>query len=344
MVKIIHTLREQTGQSGRRLLLAIGLARSSFLRWQQRQRRALPAVGATDTRTIASLEVSSPARAAHIRQQVAQLHHGRHRTQGAPELFRQVRTLLSRRSFYFLVHERRQDLFRQQRAALTRIAWLQPAACWAMDPGQLAGRCWNLISDLASRFRFDLATAVELPARSIAEQLARLFAQHGAPLVLKRDNGSNLVSGEVNEVLDAFGVIALNSPRHYPAYNGAIEYAQRELKARVGDLTAHGVALDIAVAESPAVINAKTRPCLGGQTAAEVFYTGRDLFRNQFTLQRRKEIKNSIQVRSEDILDRMKTCGPHAHDAAWRQAVEQWLVGAGLIAIHPPQSVLPHYP
>ncbi len=93
--------------------------------------------------------------------------------------------------------------------------WIPPTGPTPLESGRR----------LASRFRFDLFVAAELPARTIAGQLEQLFAQHGAPLVLKRDNGSNLAGGEVDELLDAHGVIALNSPPHYPAYNGAIEYA-----------------------------------------------------------------------------------------------------------------------
>lgn len=342
MVKIVHTLRERSGQSGRRLLKAVGLAHSSFMRWQQRLRRDRPAVGTTDARDIQALEKRAPETALEVRQKIAALVHGRHRSQGAPELCRELQPVLSRRSFYILVHAHRQELFRQQRAGLTRIVWAQ--GVWAMDPGQLAGRCWNLISDLASRFRFDLTAVFELPARAIADQLARLFACYGAPLVLKRDNGSNLISGEVDEVLDAFGVIPLNSPLHYPAYNGAIEYAQRELKARVETLTAQGLSLEAAIALSPPLINAKSRPCLGGQTAADVFKMAHAKVTSQFTLERRKEIKDSIVDHSECIRDRMKSCGPHAHGAAWRQAVEQWLVEAGFVTIRRPQSVSPHFP
>lgn len=341
MVNIVHRLGKESGPSVRRLLTAVGLARSSFLRWQQRIRRGLPAVGTSGPRDVLSC---SPGTVAEIRQRIAGLAHASHRSRGAPGLFLEVRAFLSRRSFYILVHEHRQERLRQQRAALTRITWSQPAAVWAMDPGQLAGRCWNLISDLASRFRFDLKAVVELPARSIAAQLGQLFAQHGAPLVLKRDNGSNLVSGEVEDVLDAFGVIALNSPRHYPGYNGAIEYAQRELKARVGDLTSHGMALESAVAESPSLLNAITRPCLGGLTAAQVFYPERHPFQSQFTLQRRKEIKRSIAHLADAIRDRMQTCGHQAQGTAWRRAVEQWLVENGMLTVRQPQTVLPHFP
>ena len=213
-----------------------------------------------------------------------------------------------------------------------------------MDPGQQNGRHWNLVSDLSSRFRFELFAAARLPARTIAGQLSELFARHGAPLVLKRDNGSNLTDSEVDELLAAHGVIALNSPPHYPAYNGAIEYAQRELKAKVDRLTSQGMKLDEALAESPALLNAKPRPCLDNRTAAEIFYPARDGFQRQFTLTQRKEIRDLIQDQAESIRARMERCGHNAQGAVWRRAVEQWLEGSGLMTVHPPTIVLPHYP
>ena len=344
VVQSIQRWREQGGPSCRRLLAAAGLPRSSFLRWQRRIRRGRPAIQTATARDVPALEKKSPAKAVEIRTKIAALSHGRRRTRGAPALFQIVKTWLSRRSFQILVRARRQEIAREREAACTRIEWSRPAAVWAMDPGQLGTRHWNLVGDLASRFRFELVTATMLPAHTIANQLESLFARHGAPLVLKRDNGSNLAGGEVDELLDAYGVIALNSPPHYPAYNGAIEYAQRELKARIERLTAQGLALDDALAQAPVLLNATPRPCLNDQTAAEVFYPARDDFQRQFTLNRRKEIHDLIQDEASCIRVRMERCGHPAQGAAWRRAVEQWLEENGLMTVRQPQIVLPHYP
>jgi hypothetical protein len=344
VVKSIQRWRKQGGPSCRRLLAAAGLPRSSFLRWQQHIRKGLAAIRTGSAHDIQALEKRSPRTAVAIRRKIATLSHGRHRSRGAPALFLEVRAWLSRRSFQILVRERRQETWREQREAFTRISWSRPAAVWAMDPGQQAGRQWNLVSDLASRFRFDLFAAAMLPARAIAGQLAELFARHGAPLVLKRDNGSNLAGEEVDEVLDTYGVIALNSPPYYPAYNGAIEYAQRELKARVGQLTSQGMELDEALIESPSLLNAKPRPCLDDRSAAEVFYTGRDDFQQQFTLTRRKEIRDLIQDEANCICARMERCGHPTQGAVRRRVVEQWLEENGLMTVHQPLIVLPHSP
>ena len=134
----------------------------------------------------------------------------------------------------------------------------------------------------------DLNTA--LPARSIATQLTTLFEKHGAPLILKRDNGSNLVSSEIDDILDAFGVIPLNSPLHYPRFNGAIERAQREIKTTASALVQQGQPLESALHIAPHLLNAKPRPVLEGKTAAAVFLPARSHFQQQFTMGKRREI------------------------------------------------------
>jgi len=74
-----------------------------------------------------------------------------------------------------------------------RLRWQRVGAVWAMDPAEDAGQTWNLVSDLASRFRFAVRLSVHLPAEQVAAYLKALFQRYGAPLFLKRDNGGNLV-------------------------------------------------------------------------------------------------------------------------------------------------------
>src|SRR5262249_163030 len=57
-----------------------------------------------------------------------------------------------------------------------------------------------------------------------------LFVEHGAPLVLKSDNGSPFGAEVVQDLLATWGVKTLFSPPRMPRYNGAIE-------AGIGSLT-----------------------------------------------------------------------------------------------------------
>jgi hypothetical protein len=72
--------------------------------------------------------------------------------------------------------------------------------------------------------------------------LATLFAHHGAPLVLKSDNGSHFDNAGVQELLRMWNVAHLFSPPHWPRYNGAVEAGIGSLKSRTDACAArHGL-------------------------------------------------------------------------------------------------------
>jgi transposase InsO family protein len=335
VVQILHELHQRSGCSLRQLIVSVGLARSSVLRWTDRLRRGQPAIRSSGT-PKATLEQPTTMEAG-----IAALHHGAHRSRGAPALWRLWQQYVSRRDFGARVRDCRRQLQRAQRESLWRIVWRQAGAVWAMDPAEYGQVRWNLVGDLASRLRFELLVAAHLPARRIAAHLAELFERYGPPLVLKRDNGSNLVHPAVDELLEDCGVLALTSPPYYPRYNGAIEYAQREIKAAVDVLTVAGTPLSTALAAAPVLLNAQCRPCLGGATAFDAFHEDRQAFQRAFTVDRRKEVKRWIQDRAQTIVDRMPARARHAHDAAWRQAVEDWLLDNRLITVVQPKEVSP---
>ena len=333
MVPRLQAMQLRLGWSFQRLIPALGLTRSSVFRWAGRLRRGEPAVRQPGPPKLALPDPQL------LNTAIAELHHGRRRSAGAPALWRTWQAMISRRDFNARVRQCR----RAQQPQLCRIHWLQSAVVWAMDPAQHSDRLWNLVSDLGSRFRFELLVATALPAQRIAEHLELLFDRYGAPLVLKRDNGSNLVNGTVDQLLDAYGVIPLTSPTYYPQYNGAIEYAQRELKGSVHDLTAAGASEDEALTMAPAWLNVQQRPCLGGRTAHTAFYQARTLFQRAYSLDCRKEIKDSIAHRTQTIVGSMQTVSRRVYDAAWRQAVEEWLLDLHIIEVVQPKPVLPYF-
>ena len=88
------------------------------------------------------------------------------------------------------------------------------------------------IRDLASSYQL-LALPVPHPVAAVTVAcLSYLFAAHGRPLVLKTDNGSNLVAGEVQRILAGAGVTHLPSPPMTPRYNGAVEAGIGAVKSR----------------------------------------------------------------------------------------------------------------
>jgi transposase InsO family protein len=86
----------------------------------------------------------------------------------------------------------------------------------------------------------DLATGMQLlwspmeaaTGENAAQALASLFANFGAPLVLKSDNGGHFTCPAVQDLLRIHQVECLFSPPHWPRYNGAIEAGIGALKER----------------------------------------------------------------------------------------------------------------
>ena len=87
------------------------------------------------------------------------------------------------------------------------------------------------VDDLGSRVKLEPAVKPgAFTGEEVAEHLNYLMHKHEAPLFLKRDNGSNLNSGEVLSILKMFAVIPFNSPPGFPQFNGVMERSQGEIK------------------------------------------------------------------------------------------------------------------
>lgn len=145
---------------------------------------------------------------------------------------------MSRAELDELIRRYRHVWRERNRQPLRVLSWPVPGRVWAIDfaepPAPIDGRFGYL---LAAR---DLATGMPLlwrpveaaTAEEAAAGLADLFAEHGAPLVLKSDNGSHFTGGHVPDLLAAHGVAHLLSPPYWPRYNGAIEAGIGALKDR----------------------------------------------------------------------------------------------------------------
>jgi len=74
----------------------------------------------------------------------------------------------------------------------------------------------------------------------------------------------------------------LNSPVYYPPSNGAIEEAQAELKSGLASRLAYKPCprehLEAYAATVEHDLNHRTRPCLNGKNACQVYFTGRRTF------------------------------------------------------------------
>jgi hypothetical protein len=88
------------------------------------------------------------------------------------------------------------------------------------------------VRDLASGQQLLWLPIAAPTAAETLPALASLFALHGAPLVVKTDNGSAFGARGVQEFLYQAGALPLFSPPMWPRYNGAIEAGIGSLETR----------------------------------------------------------------------------------------------------------------
>ena len=125
---------------------------------------------------------------------------------------------------------------------IDRLRWAIPGSVWAMDftkpkyPIDGVYRRVLVVLDLASGYIL-LAQPCEGETAEVAlEALSQLLKLHGAPLVVKSDNGSAFIDERVRHLLAENSVQHLFSPPYWPRYNGACERAIGWLKTRVRHL------------------------------------------------------------------------------------------------------------
>jgi len=145
---------------------------------------------------------------------------------------------MSRSELTDIVRRYRRVWRKRNRVPLRVLDWRCPGRVWAIDfSGPLTAIEGRYPYMLAVR---DVCTGEQLlwlPVENATGEVARdalaaLFATHGAPLVLKSDNGSPFTGSVVQELLVQHEVVALFSPPYWPAYNGAIEAGIGSLKDR----------------------------------------------------------------------------------------------------------------
>jgi hypothetical protein len=129
--------------------------------------------------------------------------------------------------------------WRRRRRLLTRrLHWTRPGTVWAIDfaepPQPIEGRYRRLLAvrDLASGYQLLWLPVPDESAAVAVAALTALFHEHGAPLVLKTDNGSAFIAAEFEALLAAWGVWQLISPPRMPRYNGSCEAGIGSMKGR----------------------------------------------------------------------------------------------------------------
>ena len=344
VVTILTQLKRQVGWPYRRLCRVLGVPYGSFRRWKQRLAQGQPVRFRPGPKKLAPLTLEE------LRVGLDRLHHGDQRSRGVGALYRQYHAQISRRELETLIAMARRGLARQRQAALCRVTWQVPGLVWALDDAELARRPHGVlrlhqVQDLASRYKFPPWVGERVSGDAVARRLEQLFVQHGAPLVLKRDNGANLNQQAVDEVLARYLVMPLNSPPYYPRYNGGMERAIRELKTPLAAKLLAGGPISASQLRSWAELlaedlNHRPRRSLHGEVACRVFQDARAALR-AYTLRRRRAFFDEINDLTWTLMETRSVRTQRQAEAARRLAVEAWLQRNGVITITQRTTVLP---
>jgi len=344
IVTTLTRLKRQLCWPYRHLCESVELSSASFRRWKRRLEQGQPPLFKPGPHKV------GPLRLEELHLDLCGLKHGRQRSRGVGRLYQQYQDQISRRDLEALVETARQESLRHQQAGLRHITWQVPGLVWSLDDTELASLAYHKlhlhqVQDLASRYKFTPWVGERVSGETVAVHLEQLFLQHGPPLVLKRDNGSNLNQQAVEEVLARYRVIPLNSPPYYPPYNGGMERAVRELKIPLVDkILAHGLTPEPQVqawAEALAhELNHRSRDCLNGRIACRVFQDAKPGLK-AYTLRKRREIFAWINELTRTLVQVSAVHTQRQVATARRLAVETWLQRNGVITVTQNRKVLP---
>ena len=192
------------------------------------------------------------------------------------------------------------------------------------------------VRDVASGRQLLWRPVHAITAQIAQQELETLFVVHGAPLVLKCDNGSAFIDGNFRQQVRAFGVKILFSPPRTPSYNGAIEAGIGSLTNRTEQHAArhghpgHWTWDDTAAALAEA--NATARPFGPLGPNPDTVWNGRTPIRHE----ERSLFQSTVATRRQEILDAQGRPLTTLQDAAAqratdRQAIRQVLVELGYL-------------
>lgn len=338
-----HAIQSHAKINTRQLCGRLGMSYGTYLRWRRRSERGQPLLGRPGPRKVGPLPFEQ------VRRDIAALVHQSKRSAGSGALRLKYQDAISRRDLQDLIAEERKKQNQARRQNFKRVTWKEPNLCWAIDATEYGrdefGRKLYIVAtrDLASRYYFEPLVTLSTTSVAVSEHVRALFRRHGAPLVLKRDNGSPFKNESIDALLAEACVIPLSSPPRYPRYNGAIENAIRELKEAIDALNPSDPIRSLPPLSRLAhaavqLRNGVPRPCLDRQSAAQNYHHQP---RSRFDKRRRHTIFEWIKTRSTAIIQKMNTAHHRSAAAAWRRATESWLRRQGLISVSSNEKVSP---
>ena len=321
-------IKKKTLHSYNSICDALKLNFSSFCRWKNRLENNKPLISPPGPKKVPLIDDTI------FKSDLKGLKHCKKRSFGTTSLYNVYKTNISRREFQYIVSMARYDTNKSHKNNMRRIEWLAPSLVWSMDDTEFgrdangAKQYFHNMADLSSAYTFKPIAGEFACGEGISANLEYHFEKYGAPLFMKRDNGGNLNHSLVNEVLQDYFVIPLNSPTYYPQYNGSIERNQYELKMEIKNKltpfdTCSKVHLNAYSEAAIAEMNHKPRKKLKNKTACKVFFDNKDKFK--FNKRERRSIYDWIIDKTNTIFVNMRDINKNSFQSAYRIAIETWL-------------------
>lgn len=230
-----------------------------------------------------------------------------------------------------------------RRQSTGELTWQRPGQVWAMDhahrPGPIDGVYGEVFSvrDLGSGLQLARQPVPDETAAATVAVLESLIAQHGAPLVLNRDNGSAFKSGQMQKLLKRSRIVWLPSPPCTPQYNGSCEAANGSMRRRTDYFADRAGESDRWTSDSLEAArrqgNELTRPHGHlGPTPGELWASGTPI-----TNEQRDQLAAAIENHRQRILvewkDHIDPQNKNHQHQVHRQAVRRALFDVGLLTV-----------
>ena len=342
IVEKIEQVKKMCQISYKALFQVVGICSATYRRWKNRIAKALEPVQQSGPKPVEPLDLGK------IQVEVGKLKHKTKRSHGVGTLRKTLQGAISRRDLDLLTATARREAIAKKKAAQFQLEWLEPGTVWATDVFEMKlpytpRKSYVLtVQDLATGYKFPPLVTEKAPrGHEVTTHLKKLFTRFGSPLFLKIDNAGNLNHHSTRELLADRGIMPLNSPGYYAPYNGAIEHAQGEFKARLQ--VCYGEAKSFAefalMAELAAHdLNHSARRKLNGKNSCLKFFGKPKI---SFTKRKRKEVFEWISDLAIDIV--AKSDEKKIRSTAWRVACRKWLEENRLVSIRKMQAVLPTF-
>jgi hypothetical protein len=235
-----------------------------------------------------------------------------------PEVSRRVAAAIKREAITAMERERK--------AQCGEVVVTAPGVIRGFDGLQAptsAGRRWLLAAaDACVPYRTTLEWRPRYTGLAVADVLARDFAEHGVPFVVRLDRARMHAIPEVRDLFEGLEVLVLHGPPHHPCFYGQLERQNREHRAWL---------------EACGVLDAEQLPPLAAQMRRALNSLWQRRILDWSTAEEKWVTRPALDVDRSELWLEVHERAQHmnrrgvAADLAQRLAIEQALIKRGLL-------------